>query len=86
MLNFDGLGDKVTIKKFCGIPVGKIDENHFVACDKEAGGELVFIVTNDDESETPVVVPVCDGCLERLQSDGEYSIEELDNPGGILLD
>lgn len=87
MLNFDELESAgVTIKKFCGMPVEQIDENHYVACDKEAVGELTFVVDNEDGSQTPINVPVCEDCLSKMQSDGRFSIEELDNPGGILLD
>jgi hydrogenase maturation factor HypF (carbamoyltransferase family) len=75
-----------TVKKFCGLPVDKIDENHYVACDKEAAGELTFIVEEEDGTEIPINVPVCADCLQELNKDEKYSIQELDNPGGILLD
>lgn len=72
------------VKKFCGIPVAQLDDNHFLSCDKEAVGELTFIVEDEEMGTTPVNVPVCAGCLEELRK--EKPIEELDNPGGILLD
>lgn len=92
--NFDELdSSKVTVKKICGMPVGQIDENHYVACDKEAVGELTFIVPlepddvmADGSREIPVNVPVCADCLRRVQGELKVSIQELDTGPGILLD
>jgi len=73
-----------TVRRQCGIPVDKIDENHYVACDEEAVGELTFEVEDPDLGVTPVNVPVCQGCLDKLTK--RYPIEELDTDGAHLLD
>jgi hypothetical protein len=74
----------ITVMRFCGIPVAQIDENHYLGCDREAVGELTFIVEDEELGTTPVNVPVCAEHLEELRK--EKPIEELDTPGAILLD